>query len=273
MAAEAAHPVDSVQREGVEPKLRLSGVAKSYVGRRRGSVQAIGGIDLDVRPGEFVSLVGPSGCGKSTLLYIVGGFIGADGGSVLCDGREVTGPGPDRGIVFQEFALFPWKTALGNVAWALARRGVPRKKRPEEARRLLSLVGMDEASRLYPSELSGGMKQRVAIARTLAMDSGVLLMDEPFGALDAQTRALLQEELLRTWEETGKTVLFVTHSVEEALYLSDRIVVLSSRPSRVRDIIAPGFPRPRTREQVLADPSYAGFYKRIWAELREEGPA
>ncbi|MBW8485871.1 ABC transporter ATP-binding protein [Actinomadura sp. PM05-2] len=253
--------------------MRLAGVAKEYTGRRRGTVRAIGGVDLDVRPGEFVSLVGPSGCGKSTLLYIIGGFVAASGGTVDCDGRPVTAPGPDRGIVFQEFALFPWRTVAGNVAWALARRGVPRAERPAATARLLETVGLAEVARLYPAELSGGMKQRVAIARTLAQDPDVLLMDEPFGALDAQTRALLQEELLAVWERTGKTVVFVTHSVEEALYLSDRVVVLSRRPARVLEVIEPGFARPRDREKVLADPAYPALHARVWELLRAGGAA
>lgn len=246
------------------PALRLDEVGKVYQSRRRREVVAIEKVSLDVRRGEFVSVVGPSGCGKSTLLYIMGGFVQPSSGSIQHDGIAVTGPGPSRGIVFQEYALLPWHTVLGNVTWALARRGVARRERAALARGYLDLVGLTESARLYPSELSGGMKQRVAIARTLALDPDVLLMDEPFGALDAQTRAVLQEELLRIWDKTGKTIVFITHAVDEAIRLSDRIVVMSARPSTVLEILPVDLPRPRR----MADPGFADLHEHIWTLLK-----
>lgn len=252
------------------PKLAAEGVRKIFGSRRRGELVALDHIDLTVAPGEFVAIVGPSGCGKSTFLYIVGGFEKTSGGLVTCDGKPITAPAPSRGIVFQEFALFPWKTVLGNVTYGLARQGVPRAERLVRARDLLQTVNLNGIEKLYPKELSGGMRQRVAIARTLAVNPDVLLMDEPFGALDAQTRAVLQIELMQIWERNQKTVLFVTHSVEEALYLSDRVVVFSQRPSRVKAVIDVPIPRPRDREGLLAHPLYAALHAKIWRLLRDE---
>jgi len=261
---------DTVRTTETAPKVVAEGVRKTFTTRRRGEVVAIESIDLAVQPGEFVSIVGPSGCGKSTFLYIVGGFEKASGGVVTCDGDPITGPGANRGIVFQEFALFPWKNVLSNVTYGLARQGVPRAERLERARELLQTVNLGGIEKLYPKELSGGMKQRVAIARTLAMDPDVLLMDEPFGALDAQTRAVLQIELMEIWQRNRKTVLFVTHSVEEALYLSDRVIVLSDRPSRVKAVIDVPIPRPRDRERLLAHPLYPELHAKIWHLLQNE---
>jgi NitT/TauT family transport system ATP-binding protein len=248
-------------------KLAACGVRKAYV-TRRASVTALDGLDLAARPGEFVSIVGPSGCGKSTLLYILAGFIEAGAGEVTMDGEPITGPDPARGIVFQEFVLFPWKTVLGNVTYGLGEQGVPRRERAERARRYLEMVKLTGFERHFPKELSGGMKQRVALARSLIMDPEVLLMDEPFGAVDAQTRIVLQQELLQIWERTRKTVLFVTHSVDEALHLSDRVYVLSSRPARVRDVIDVDLPRPRDPEAILALPEYSRLHRRIWSLLQ-----
>jgi NitT/TauT family transport system ATP-binding protein len=251
------------------PKIEARGVRKVY-SSRRGRVTAIDGLDFAARPGEFVSIVGPSGCGKSTFLYILGGFVDATGGEVAVDGSEIKGPDPARGIVFQEFVLFPWKTVMGNVTYGLAEQGVARRERAERAREYIDLVKLTGFEKHYPKELSGGMKQRVALARSLIMDPDVLLMDEPFGAVDAQTRVVLQEELLAIWERTKKTVLFVTHSVEEALYLSDRVYVLSSRPARVREVIEVGLPRPRDPEAILAMPEYSALHGRIWSLLQQE---
>ena len=217
---------------------------------------ALAGISLDVADGEFVSILGPSGCGKSTLLYMVGGFVAPSAGQITVDGRPVTGPGPDRGPVFQEFALFAWKTVLGNVMYGPLAQGVPRAQAEAEARALIALVNLKGYETFYPKQLSGGMKQRVAIARTLAYHPRTLLMDEPFGALDAHTRTRLQHELLDIWERDRKTVLFVTHSVEEAVFLSDRIVVLTASPGRVRTIIPVDLPRPRRRAELLLDRRY-----------------
>jgi NitT/TauT family transport system ATP-binding protein len=248
-------------------EIEARGVRKVYA-TRRGSVTALDGLDFSARAGEFVSIVGPSGCGKSTFLYILGGFIEASAGLATVDGAPIAGPDPARGIVFQEFVLFPWKTVAGNVTYGLAQRGVPRRERAERARRYIELVKLGGFEKHYPKELSGGMKQRVALARSLIMDPDVLLMDEPFGAVDAQTRAVLQQELLQIWERTRKTVVFVTHSVDEALYLSDRVYVLSHRPARVMEVIEVGLPRPRDPEGMLAMPEYRALHRHIWALLR-----
>ena len=232
-------------------KVAAHGIRKVFASRGGGRRAAIAGVDLDAAPGEFVSIVGPSGCGKSTFLYIVAGFVEPTAGEVTVDGGPVRGPGPERGIVFQESALFPWKTVIGNVTYGLVEKGLRRQQQLEVARTYLELVNLRGVDALYPKELSGGMKQRVAIARTLATDPDVLLMDEPFGSLDAQTRAILQIELNTIWERTAKTVLFVTHSVEEAIFLSDRIYVFSSRPATVKAIIPVDLPRPRARESIL----------------------
>jgi NitT/TauT family transport system ATP-binding protein len=249
--------------------IEARGARKVYASDR-GSVTAIDGIDFSARAGEFVSIVGPSGSGKSTFLHIVGGFVAPSAGAVTVAGAPVRGPDTARGIVFQEFVLFPWKTVLGNVAYGLAERGVPRKERTERARRFVELVGLAGFERHYPKELSGGMKQRVALARSLIMDPDVLLMDEPFGSVDAQTRRVLQEELLRIWERTRKTVVFVTHSVDEALYLSDTVYVLSSRPARVKEVVDVDLPRPRDPEALLRMPAYRALHERIWSLLQEE---
>src|SRR5450755_4149907 len=188
-------------------------------------VLALENISLEVREREFLALLGPSGCGKSTLLYLIGGFLPTETGKILVDGKPVRGPGPDRGIVFQHFALFPWKTVRGNVLYGLERQGMPKHEREKRAMDFIELVGLRGFEDSYPSQLSGGMRQRTAIARTLAFDPKILLMDEPFGALDAQTRGLMQSELLRIWQRTPKTVIFVTHDVQEAVYLADRVAV------------------------------------------------
>jgi NitT/TauT family transport system ATP-binding protein len=250
--------------QGSAQKLVCRNLSKSYVGKRGPEVLALDNLDIDVSSGRFISIVGPSGCGKSTLLYIVGGFLQPSSGEVLVDGLPVRAPGRERGIVFQEYSLFPWKTVLGNVAYGLRRQKVPRREAEERAREYLGLVNLDASvESRYPNELSGGMKQRVAIARTLAADPDILLMDEPFGALDALTREHLQDELLTIWEQTQKTVLFVTHSIEEAILLSDRIYVLSGRPGKVRAEIDVDLPRPRDREGALKDPRYADLHQEI----------
>ncbi|MDJ1137771.1 ABC transporter ATP-binding protein [Streptomyces iconiensis] len=198
---------------------------------------ALEDIELDIADGEFTVLVGPSGCGKSTLLDLLGGLALPTSGRVLLDGEPVTGPGRDRGTVFQQYALLPWRTARGNVEFGLEAAGVPRRERAERAGEFLSLVGLDGFGDRHPHELSGGMRQRVAIARSLAYDPDVLLMDEPFGALDAQTRESLQDELLRVWQRTRKTVVFITHSIDEAVLLGQRVAVLTSRPGRVKEVV------------------------------------
>lgn len=217
---------------------------KKY-GNQGAEVSALVDINLEIEDGEFICLLGPSGCGKSTLLKIVAGLIPATSGRLTIDGNVVSGPGPERAVVFQDYALFPWMTVRDNVEFGLQARGRPAKERREIAERLLKTVGLADFANRFPHHLSGGMKQRVSIARALAVDPSLLLMDEPFGALDAQTRETLQDELLRIWREYKKTVIFVTHSIEEALYLSDRIVVMTARPGRIKQIITVDEPRPR----------------------------
>jgi NitT/TauT family transport system ATP-binding protein len=224
--------------------LEASRLTKVYV--RNGTPLEVVNVErLTVREGEFITVIGPSGCGKSTLLHMIGGFIPADGGTVEVYGSRVSGPGPDRGMMFQEFALFPWKTVAGNVAWGLETQGFSREKTDETVRKYLEMMGLWDFRHHFPAELSGGMKQRAALARVLAFDPKVLLMDEPFGALDAQTREVMQGELTLLWERTGKTVVFVTHDIEEAVYLGDRVVVLTARPARVKEEVEVALPRPR----------------------------
>ena len=248
--------------------LEVAGLGKSYA--RDGRSLDILALDaFRVESGEFVSVIGPSGCGKSTFLHILGGFIRPDRGAIRVYGAEVHAPGPDRGMMFQEFALFPWRTVAGNVAWALEVQGVPRDRTEEIVERQLAMIGLSEFRNHYPAELSGGMKQRVALARVLAFDPKVLLMDEPFGALDAQTREAMQEELTRLWERTGKTIVFVTHDIEEAIYLADRVVVLSARPARIKEEVKIDLPRPRdiTVKKSLECHAYRN---QVWDLIRSE---
>lgn len=220
-------------------------------------VEALRAIDLDVREGEFISIVGASGSGKSTLLRIVDGLIAPTAGSVSVDGRPVTGPGPDRAFVFQHDSLLPWRTVIDNIGYGLVLRGMRRKEARERAHALVELTGLTGFETYYPHQISGGMRQRVNVARALAVDPQILLLDEPFAALDAQTREIMQAELLRIWNQKRKTVLFVTHQIDEAVYLSDRVVVLSSRPGTVRKIVDVDLPRPRElsvkRSRVFTD--------------------
>ena len=274
MAKAAARPEQAGAPSGRvgAPGILAAAVRKEFRSRR-GEVVALDGIDLEVKPGEFVSIVGPSGSGKSTFLYIVGGFIEPTAGQVLVGGEQVRRPSPDRGIVFQEFALFPWRTVLGNVMFGLANKGVRRAERRQIAQRYIEMVHLNGFERHYPKELSGGMKQRLALARTLATDPSVLLMDEPFGSVDAQTRVVLQQELTEIWERTKKTVLFVTHSVEEAIFLSDRIYVFSHRPARVKAVLEVPLPRPRSSEGILASTEYAELHRELWSLLFHEQAA
>jgi NitT/TauT family transport system ATP-binding protein len=248
--------------------LEATGVRKTY--SKDGRSLAV--LELErfaVHDGEFVTVIGPSGCGKSTLLHIMGGFIKAEAGSISVHGRRVNGPGPDRGMMFQEFALFPWKTVAGNVAWGLETQGLPKDKIEETVARHLEMIGLSDFRNHYPAELSGGMKQRVALARVLAFDPEVLLMDEPFGALDAQTRETMQEELTRLWERTGKTIVFVTHDIDEAVYLGDRVVVLTARPGRIREELRIDLPRPRSLDIKKSSQCHE-YRNRIWDLIRSE---
>jgi NitT/TauT family transport system ATP-binding protein len=226
-------------------ELSIAGVEMRFESRGR-HVNALEAVSVDIAGGEFVSIVGPSGCGKSTLFNITAGFLAPSAGEVRLAGAPVTAPTPDIGVIFQEHALFPWATVRSNIEYGPRMRGVAQADVAAQRDRLLVLIGLEEFADAYPGELSGGMRQRVAIARALANEPGVLLMDEPFAAVDAQTRSLLQRELIRIWEETRLTVLFVTHSIDEAVLLSDRIVVMTARPGRIKAFIDVDLPRPRS---------------------------
>jgi len=231
-------------------KVRAEDIKKEFPARKNGERSiALAGINLEIMKGEFFAIVGPSGCGKSTFLEIVAGLAKPTSGSIYIDGVPITGPDHNRGIVFQGYALFPWRTVMGNVAYGLEEKGVSDTEKI--CMEYISLVGLSGFEKYYPHELSGGMKQRVAIARALAYDPDILLMDEPFAALDAQTREILQGELLRIWNETKKTVLFVTHNIEEAVFLADRIAVMSGRPGVIKKVIEVPLSRPRLEEHRL----------------------
>jgi len=230
-------------------QIDIEGVEQRYTLGAQEMV-ALGGIDLSIRAGEFVCLLGPSGCGKSTLLNAIAGFTSPTAGRISVDGVPVRGPAPDRGMVFQEYALFPWMTVAKNIAFGLEIKRMPRAEIEHRTRTLLDTLSLSEFGDRYPKDLSGGMRQRVAIARILALDPPILLMDEPFGALDALTRRTLQDEVLRLWEETAKTVVFVTHSIEESIYLADRIVVMTDRPGTIKTVVPVPLPRPRDTAQA-----------------------
>lgn len=237
-----------------------------------GPVVAVQGLDLEVKPGEFVSLIGPSGCGKSTVLNIVAGFLKASSGQVTVDGKVITGPGADRGVVFQQYSLFPWLTVRKNVEFGLKMRGVTSGRREAMARTLLGLAGLQAFENNYPDQLSGGMKQRVGIVRALATSPQVMLMDEPFGALDSQTRTVMQEILTNMWQRSRLSVLFVTHDIDEAIFLSDRIYVMTARPGRIKAEIAVDLPRPRTPDQMNS-PAFLALVQRLKGLIREESLA
>ena len=253
-------------------KIAVRGLRHEYLNPfTRERVVALDGIDLDVPEGEFLSVVGPSGCGKSTLLSIVAGLVTPTRGQVLLDDRPVRGPGPDRGVVFQEFAILPWRTVERNIAHGLEIQGVDKTERAETVRRFVELVGLVGFEKKYPHELSGGMKQRVAVARTLAANPEVMLMDEPFAAVDAQTRMTLQEELVRIWERSRVTVLFVTHSVEEAVFLADRVAVLTPGPGRLRAVLEVKIARHRRSWATLnSDPEYVELRDRVLQLVRSD---
>jgi NitT/TauT family transport system ATP-binding protein len=235
----------------------------------KAGVEALGGINLEVKDGEFLAIVGPSGCGKSTFLEIVAGLIKPTFGDIYIDGKAISGPDHNRGIVFQGYALFPWRTVMGNVAYGLEEKKVARQKREEICGKYISLVGLTGFEDHYPYQLSGGMKQRVAIARALAYNPDILLMDEPFAALDAQTREILQGEVLRIWDETRKTVLFVTHNIEEAVFLADRIAVMSARPGRIKQMIEVLLSRPRFEEHRTSQ-DFIKIRQEVGRLVREE---
>jgi len=254
-----------------ESKLSVEGIRKEFPlaqGGGTGTLQVIGGIDLDVAENEFLTIIGPSGCGKTTLLKIIASLVAPDAGCVRVNGRVVTEPGAERAMVFQSFGLFPWKTVLDNVRFPLVTRRVPTAEATERAMTYLHKVGLERFADSHPHQLSGGMQQRVGLARALATEPDILLMDEPFGAIDAQTRELMQEELMRLWQETRKTVVFVTHDLDEAVLLADRVLLLSPGPGRVRRIVPVELPRPRWEYDVRAHPDFAPLRAELWSALR-----
>ena len=261
------------------PKLHLQGITKRFIAPRTGHpTLALTDVSLDVHSGEFVCIVGPSGCGKSTVLNLIAGLDQPTGGVLEKDGAPIIGPGPDRGVMFQDYALMPWQTVQGNIGFGL-RHGAPGKgftaqQREERIRHFIQLVGLSGSEKKYPHQLSGGMRQRVALARLLANGPDILLMDEPLGALDAQTRLILQIELLRIWGQTApreqrKTAIFITHDIEEAVFLADRVVVMSSHPGRVRAVLDIDLPRPRD-ESVRTNRAFGHLVERIWSLIRDE---
>ena len=248
--------------------VKIDNVRKVY-NTRNGEMVALNGVDLDIYENEFICVVGPSGCGKSTLLNIIAGLHEATSGAVYCKGKKVTGTGTERGVVFQQYALFPWLTVKKNVMFALEMKGIKGKEAEEEAMKYLAKVDLTKFADHYPKELSGGMKQRVAIARAYAADPEVLLMDEPFGALDAQTRTQLQTELLETWEKDRKTCFFITHDVEEAIILAQKVIIMSARPGRIKSIVNIDIPYPRTQETKMS-PRFLELKNEIWSQVYQE---
>ncbi len=253
----------SVNSTKIDNAVTVRNVHKNY-----GDVQALENMSLDFPHGQLTSLLGPSGCGKTTLLKIIAGLLPATSGEILVNGRPVSGPGPDRAFVFQDFALLPWASVMRNVAFGLELRGVGKSEREAVAERYISNVGLTGFENSYPHELSGGMRQRVGLARALSVDAQVLLMDEPFSAVDEQTRRKFQEDLLGLVKNENKTFIFVTHSIEEAVYVSDQIAILLPRPSRVLEIIKPSGFRHKSTDSIRRDPEYLDIVDNIWASLR-----
>jgi len=249
-------------------KVRIENVEKTYEGRT-GKIVALNGVNLDIKDNEFITVVGPSGCGKSTLLNIIAGLLAPTSGKVICNGKEVTGTGSDRGVVFQQYALFPWLTVLKNVRFGLKMKGLKNAEADEIAMKYIRMVDLEQFKDHYPKELSGGMKQRVALARAYAANPDVLLMDEPFGALDAQTRTQLQQDLLDIWEKEQKTCFFITHDVDEAIILGQRVVIMSARPGRIKSIIDIDIPYPRDQATKLT-PRYVELKNEIWSLVYKE---
>ncbi|MBL7257320.1 ABC transporter ATP-binding protein [Actinoplanes sp. LDG1-01] len=232
---------------------------------------ALGDVSLDVADNEFVTIVGPSGCGKTTLMNILAGLETPSSGQALVNGKAITGPGPDRGVIFQQYALFPWLTVRKNVEFGLRTAGVGRAERRERAQHFIDLVGLHDFADALPRTLSGGMKQRCAIARAYAVNPSILLMDEPFGAVDALTRVRLQEQLLQTWSQEKRTVVFITHDVDEAVFLANRVVVMAARPGRIVEIVDVDLPYPRTEELRLS-PAFTALRNRVWSAVYHQEP-
>jgi NitT/TauT family transport system ATP-binding protein len=268
--ANLANHLSVVQDAPASAAIEVAGLSHIYAGRE-GEVPALEDISLSVNAGRFVVIVGPSGCGKTSLLMMMAGLRHQTSGTIHIQTRPIDAPDPDRvGVVFQEASLFPWLTALDNIEFPMALRRAPRQERAKRANEMLNLVGLTGFGSRYPHELSGGMKQRVSIARGLVQDPPVLLMDEPFAALDEQTRMTMGHELLRIWSQTGKTVVFVTHSLTEAVYLADEVLVMSARPGRIIDRIAVPLPRPRSYD-MMGTETFAKLRDRIWQQIRKEG--
>jgi len=251
------------------PKLEVRGLSKSFRRAKGEPLCVIDRLSFEVADLEFLAIIGPSGCGKSTILRLIDGLITPDSGAVYLNGKPVSGSGQGRGMVFQSFDLFPWRTALGNVEFGLELQGVPAAERREASRAYIALVGLGGFEDSYPHELSGGMQQRIGLARALAIRPEVLLMDEPFGALDVQTRDVLQDQLLHIWERDKKTAIFVTHSIEEAIYLADRILVFSKSPARIELTVTVPFPRPRS-EELKTSPEFLEIRRQIWQMLKKD---
>ncbi len=249
-------------------KVKIDNVKKIY-NARNGEMIALNGVSLDIYENEFICVVGPSGCGKSTLLNIIAGLLEPSSGKVYCDGKEVVGTGTERGVVFQQYALFPWMTVKKNVMFGLNLQGIKGAEAEEKAMKYIKMVQLEDFLDHYPKELSGGMKQRVAIARAYAVNPSVLLMDEPFGALDAQTRTQLQSELLETWEKERKTCFFITHDVDEAIILAQKVIIMSARPGRIKEIVDINIPYPRTQETKMA-PEFLELKNHIWSQVYQE---
>ena len=249
-------------------KLKIDNVKKIYQ-TRKGEMTALNGVNLDIKENEFICVVGPSGCGKSTLLNIIAGLDTPTSGAVYIDGKKIEGTGTERGVVFQQYALFPWLTVLKNVMFGLKLQGKSDAEAKEIATKYIKMVQLEDFVNHYPKELSGGMKQRVAIARAYAVKPEVLLMDEPFGALDAQTRTQLQTELLKTWESERKTCFFITHDVDEAIILAQRVIVMSARPGRIKDIVDIDIPYPRDQETKMS-PRFMELKNHIWSQVYQE---
>jgi NitT/TauT family transport system ATP-binding protein len=250
-------------------KLEARHIALEYGGSAASRLVALADVNLTILENEFVSIVGPSGCGKTTFLSVVDGLIRATSGQILVDGKLVTRPGPDRAVVFQDSSLLPWRTVLKNVVYGLECAGVKAQEAQVRAAHFIEMVGLKGFENHFPYQLSGGMQQRVNLARALVMDPEILLMDEPFAALDAQTRELMQEELLHIWRKSGKTVLFITHQIDEAIFLSDRVIVFSARPGRVREDITIPLERPRSLK-LKRDPRFHALEDRIWSLIQED---
>jgi NitT/TauT family transport system ATP-binding protein len=268
MAAVSTSPHVMVAPQAAPPILIVDNIAMHFA-TAEGQVTAVDNISFDVSPGEFLAVIGPSGCGKSTLFNIIGGLLGGYSGRISVAGETVSGPHASIGMVFQEESTFPWRNVVDNIAFPLEIAGMPRRERTERARRFISMVGLDGFEKRYPSELSGGMRQRVSMARTLASEPKILLMDEPFAALDEQTRLLLGDKVLQIQQQLKQTMLLITHNITEAVQLADRILVMTFRPGRVKRVVDIDLPRPRTSE-IVSSEAFGRYVAQIWSDLREE---